>query len=158
MRLHHLREFQAEFQVGQPDGRLVAAKLAVSQLYIQQPVVQVGRLRPFAVEEELLLRLRTQNPVLQAVFVVVQLEFLDTGKLQRFEVVAQLLLGVVPEDDPVAVEEFGQGLGDTVTHAVLQELPPPGDRPWTRYFSANPHRAVYPAVWPGEWPRQHARE
>ena len=79
----------------------------MGQLHIQQPVVQVSRLRPFPIEEELQVRLCTQNPVLQAVFVVVQLEFLDTGKLQRLEVITQLLLGVVPEDDPVTVEEFG---------------------------------------------------
>ena len=110
MSLHHIRELQPEFQFGQPDGHLIGAELAVGQLYIQQPVIQIGGLRAFTVEQEFLFRLLAQEPVLDTVLVVDQLQLLDAGKLKRLEIVAQLLFGVVPEDDPVPVEEFGQCL------------------------------------------------
>ena len=116
MGLHHIRELQAELQFGQPDGHLIGAELAVGQLHIQQPIIQISGLRAFAVEQEFLFRLLAQQPVLDAVLVVGQLQLFDVGKRQRLKVVAQLLLSVVPEDDPVPVKEFGQGLGNAVIH------------------------------------------
>jgi len=116
MGLHHIRELQAELQFGQPDGHLIGTELPVSQLHIQQPVIQIGGLRAFSVEQEFLFRLLAQDLVFDSVLVVDQLHLLYAGKLKRLKVVAQLLLGVVPEDDPVPVEEFGQGLGNAVTH------------------------------------------
>jgi len=80
MGLHHIRELQAKLQLGQPDGHLIGAELAMGQLDVQQPVIQIGGLRAFAVEQEFLFRLLAQQPVLDAVLVVDQLQLLDAGK------------------------------------------------------------------------------
>ncbi len=119
MGLHHIRELRAQFQLGQPERHLIGAELAMGQLHIQQPVIQVGGLRPCAVEQEFLLWLLAQQSVLDAVLVVGQFQFFDTEKLKRLEVAAQLLLVVVPKDNPVPLKEFGQGLGDALNHEIF---------------------------------------
>ena len=57
MGLHHIRELQAKLQFREPDGHLVGTELAVRQLHIQQPVIEIGGLRPLAIEQELLVGL-----------------------------------------------------------------------------------------------------
>jgi len=52
-------------------------------LHIQQPVIQIGGLRAFTVEQEFLFRLLPQELVLNAVLVVDQFQLLDAGKPSR---------------------------------------------------------------------------
>ena len=54
--LGHLGELQAQLQFGQPDSHLVSPELAVGQLHIQQPVIQILRLWPLLVQQEFLFR------------------------------------------------------------------------------------------------------
>ena len=87
------------------------------QLHIQQPVFQICRRWPIAVKQKILLRLFTQDAVLDAELVIGQLNFLDSWQVDRSIVGAQLPLGVVPKDNTVLLEKPAQRMGDLVfTH------------------------------------------
>jgi hypothetical protein len=88
----------------------------VGQLHVEKPIVHIGKLWPLAVEQELLSWIFTQNPVLDGVFVVDEFQLLSFRQRDRVEVAAQLFLGVIPENNPVALEELGQSLGNSVFH------------------------------------------
>ncbi|TXT43480.1 MAG: hypothetical protein FD137_1818 [Spirochaetes bacterium] len=91
----------------------------MGQLNIQQPIVQIRGLRSFAIEQEFLFRLLTQQSIFYAELIVRKLELLNVGKLKGLEFVAQFLLDIVPEYDPMPVKKFCQGLGNAVAHGSI---------------------------------------
>lgn len=82
MFLQHRIAVGPQLQLSQPKGKLVRAEgIAAGQLYIKQPVIQIGRFGTLAVKQKLLLRLFAQDAVLNTKLVVCQLDFLDTRQL-----------------------------------------------------------------------------
>ena len=77
----------------------------MGQLHVQQPVIQIRRLRPFAVEQEFLLRLFTQKLVLDPVFVIPEFQLRNVRQCQSLKLIPQFPLGVIPENDTVTAKE-----------------------------------------------------
>ena len=69
----------------------------MGQLYVEQPVVQIGRGWASVIEQEVLLWLLAQDTIFDAELVVVQ---------------DDLLNGVNSKDNAVTVKEAGKGLGN----------------------------------------------
>ena len=88
---------------------------AVGQLKVEEPVADAGRHLTGAVDEELVLGLVVQQPVLDGVLVVGDADRRHARQVEAVEVSGVLALRVVPEHDPV-VEE-----------AALQVRPDGGD-------------------------------
>ena len=48
MDLYQIGKLQTQLQFGKPDGNLVRAELSLCQLNVQQPVIRIRGLWPFA--------------------------------------------------------------------------------------------------------------
>ncbi|WP_419631642.1 hypothetical protein, partial [Thiolapillus sp.] len=82
------------------------------QLHIQQPIVQIFWLMTRPIKQEFLFGLLAEHAILQRHFVIGKLDLFYFRQFQCVEIAKQFLLGVVPKDNAMALEEFGQGLGD----------------------------------------------
>ena len=115
---HDVLELRGQAQLGQPDRRLVGLEHGMGQLQVQQPVVLHLRLRPVVEDQELLLRLLPQHPVFQPELVVGDLDLFHAVQRHRLELVPHVARGIVPEDDPVLLEQALQSVGDPVAHSL----------------------------------------
>ena len=83
MRLQQGVSIWPQLQLSQPQCHLVGAKSAAAgKLNVEQPVFQVRGLRAILEQQELLLRLLSQNAVLHTKLVVGELDFFDTEQSQ----------------------------------------------------------------------------
>ena len=71
------------------------------------------------IKQEFLRRLLAQDEMFDAILVIMTFDFLHARKDEGLILVTQFLLCVVPEDDPVFVEETGYCLGDLIHSVIL---------------------------------------
>ena len=110
-------EVRREAEFAHQDRRLTRPENPLGQLNIQEPVVEILRLRSMEVEKELLIRLLSKHEMLHLKLILVHLPLRDPFQSNRIVVAPKLALRVVPEDDPMLFKHSGQGLFD-LCHAV----------------------------------------
>ena len=119
---HHVAEVERQPDFVHVQGHLIYTHLIMSQQDIQQPVLQIVWPRSFVIHQKLLLRLFPQHAVLQHELIVLDFDPFDTIQLDRFKILPQRFLIVIPKDDPMLLKHAGQDIVDLAFHRSITSV------------------------------------